>query len=56
MGFMDKREGTTLRCLDCNKTLVIMLPDFFVLSKVGKNEPYETTVEYKQSWKDYYAS
>lgn len=38
-----------LRCLDCNKTLVVMLPDFFFPSKAGKNEPYETTVEFKQS-------
>lgn len=47
MGFMGKREGLTLECLDCNKTLVVMSPDmFFLPCKAGENEPCETTAEY----------
>lgn len=38
---MGKREGLTLKCLGCNKTLVVMSPDFFLPSKAGENEPCE---------------
>lgn len=47
MDLMGKREGLTLKDLDCNKTLVVMFPDlFFLPSKAGENEPCETAAEY----------
>lgn len=46
MGLIGETEGLTLKCLDCDKTLVVMSPNIFLPSKQVENYPCETSAEF----------